>query len=113
MDLINQSCELSEQLKAKLMQAESERTLSREELKQAQAQLSQYNQLLASLKCSHQAKLETVQEFKQALQEFGVHADEGRLNVLSVVAMSCKNVYTHHAVVRVNTNSLLPLLSWK
>lgn len=79
MDLLNQSSELSEQLKAKLVQAESERTRSREELKQAQAQLSQYNQLLASLKSSHQAKLETVQEFKQELQEFGVHADEGAI----------------------------------
>ncbi|EGR4131952.1 chromosome partition protein MukB [Vibrio cholerae] len=78
-DLLNQSSELSEQLKAKLVQAESERTRSREELKQAQAQLSQYNQLLASLKSSHQAKLETVQEFKQELQEFGVHADEGAI----------------------------------
>lgn len=34
---------------------------------------------MASLKSSHQAKLETVQEFKQELQEFGVHADEGAI----------------------------------
>ncbi|MCV5340697.1 hypothetical protein OFC87_27570, partial [Escherichia coli] len=53
------------------------RTRSREELKQAQGQMNQYNQVLASLKSSHQAKLETVQEFKQELQEFGVNADEG------------------------------------
>lgn len=78
-DLLSQSSELSEQLKAKLIQAESVRNHSREELKQAQAQLSQYHQVLASLKSSHQAKLETVQEFKQELQEFGVQVDDGAL----------------------------------
>ena len=76
-DLLNKSSELSEQLKAKLVEAERARTRSRDELKQAQSQLSQYHQLLASLKSSHQAKQETVQEFKQELQEFGVTADEG------------------------------------
>ena len=39
--------------------------------------MNQYHQVLASLKSSHQAKQETVHEFKQELQEFGVHADEG------------------------------------
>ncbi|EPN4955466.1 chromosome partition protein MukB [Vibrio diabolicus] len=76
-DLLNKSSELSEQLKAKLVQAEQMRTRSREELKQSQGKMNQYNQVLASLKSSHQAKLETVQEFKQELQEFGVNADEG------------------------------------
>lgn len=76
-DLLNQSSELSEQLKAKLVEAERMRTRSREEFKQAQGQMNQYNQVLASLKSSHQAKLETVQEFKQELQEYGVTADEG------------------------------------
>ena len=76
-DLLNKSSELSDQLKAKLVQAEQMRTRSREELKQSQSQMNQYNQVLASLKSSHQAKLETVQEFKQELQEFGVNADEG------------------------------------
>jgi len=78
-DLLNQSSELSEQLKAKLVQAESLRQRTREELKQAQAQFNQYNQVLASLKSAHQAKLETMQEFKQELQEFGVHPDENAL----------------------------------
>ncbi|WP_367317421.1 chromosome partition protein MukB [Vibrio coralliilyticus] len=76
-DLLNKSCELSEQLKAKLVEAERHRTRSRDELKQSQGQMNQYNQVLASLKSSHQAKQETVQEFKQELQEFGVTADEG------------------------------------
>ncbi|QIA64927.1 chromosome partition protein MukB [Vibrio astriarenae] len=76
-DLLNKSSELSEQLKAKLVEAEAARTRSREQLKQSQGQMNQYNQVLASLKSSHQAKLETVQEFRQELQEFGVNADEG------------------------------------
>ncbi|KJY83145.1 cell division protein MukB [Vibrio galatheae] len=76
-DLLNQSSELSEQLKAKLVEAERARTRTRDELKQAQSQMNQYNQVLASLKSSHQAKLETVQEFKHELQEYGVTADEG------------------------------------
>ncbi|NRF62499.1 chromosome partition protein MukB [Vibrio coralliilyticus] len=76
-NLLNKSSELSEQLKAKLVEAERHRTRSRDELKQSQGQMNQYNQVLASLKSSHQAKQETVQEFKQELQEFGVTADEG------------------------------------
>ncbi|KYN89758.1 cell division protein MukB [Vibrio cidicii] len=76
-DLLNQGSELSEQLRGKLVAAERSRTRYREELKQAQGQMNQYNQVLASLKSSYQAKLETVQEFKQELAEFGVHADDG------------------------------------
>ncbi|WED20750.1 chromosome partition protein MukB [Vibrio sp. JC009] len=75
--LLNQSSELSDQLKEKLVNAERARTRSRDQFKQTQEQLSQYNQVLASLKSSHQAKSETVQEFRMELQEFGVHADEG------------------------------------
>lgn len=77
--LLDQNSELSENLKVKLAQAEKQRTQGREALKQAQAQLNQYHQVLASLKSSHQAKLETVQEFKQDLQELGVQPDEGAL----------------------------------
>ena len=77
--LLSQSSELSEQLKAKLAQAEVQRTRSRDALKQAQNQMNQYNQVLASLKSSHQAKLETVQEFKLELQDLGVQADESAL----------------------------------
>ena len=74
-ELLNKSSELNEQLKAKLVAAERERTRSRDALKQSRAQANQYNQLMASLKSSHQAKLETVQEFERELQELGVRAD--------------------------------------
>ncbi|MCK6261953.1 chromosome partition protein MukB [Vibrio sp. ZSDE26] len=78
-DLLNKSSELNDQLKAKLVDAERTRTRFREEQKQVQGQMSQYQQVLASLKSSHQAKQETVQEFKQELQEYGVTADEASL----------------------------------
>lgn len=74
-ELLSKSSELNEQLKSKLETAERERTRHRESLKQAQTQSNQYNQLLASLKSSHQAKQETVQEFERELQELGVRAD--------------------------------------
>ncbi|OEF27477.1 chromosome partition protein MukB, partial [Vibrio rumoiensis] len=77
--LLDKSSELSEQLKAKLAQAEQSKLRGREAFKQAQGQLNQYNQLLASLKSSHQAKLETVQEFKQELQEYGITPDMSAL----------------------------------
>ncbi|MFC5078064.1 Chromosome partition protein MukB [Vibrio thalassae] len=79
MNMLNQSSELSEQLKAKLVQAESTRSRLREGLKQVQEQANQYNQVLASLKSSHQAKLETVQEFRAELQEYGIVPDESAL----------------------------------
>ena len=74
-DMLNKSSELNEQLKAKLAAAERERNRCRDALKQTRSQANQYNQLLASLKSSHQAKLETVQEFERELQELGVRAD--------------------------------------
>ncbi|MGR5061555.1 chromosome partition protein MukB [Photobacterium sp. DNB22_13_2] len=74
-DMLNKSSELNEQLKAKLASAERERNRCRDTLKQTRSQVNQYNQLLASLKSSHQAKMETVQEFERELQELGVRAD--------------------------------------
>ncbi|MGB2078655.1 MAG: chromosome partition protein MukB [Vibrio sp.] len=78
-DLVNQSSELSEQLKAKLEAAEHNKRQSREKLKQIQAKFSEYNQLLASLRSSYQAKQETVQEFNQELQSYGVAISEDAL----------------------------------
>lgn len=78
-EMLNQSSELSENLKRKLVDAERTKSRSRDELKQARSQVSQYNQLLASLKSSYQAKRETVQEFRLEMNELGVAADEGAL----------------------------------
>jgi chromosome partition protein MukB len=77
--LVGESGELSEQLKAKLITAEKQRQQAREAYKQAQQTLNETNQVLVSLKSAHHAKLETVQEFEQELQEAGIHADESAL----------------------------------
>ncbi|GAM61651.1 chromosome partition protein mukB [Vibrio ishigakensis] len=77
--LLEKSSELSEQLKAKLVVAEQQKERAREGYKQAQQQHSQYNQLLATLKSSHQAKTETVQEFKQELSSAGIVLDDAIL----------------------------------
>ncbi|MBL4831019.1 MAG: chromosome partition protein MukB [Aliivibrio sp.] len=74
-ELVGKSSELNEQLKNKLVAAESIRVQSRDQLKLTRSQSNQYSQLMASLKSAHQAKLETIQEFKRELQELGVYAD--------------------------------------
>lgn len=74
-ELLNQSSELSEQLKKKLEDAERVRTRARDDVKQVRQQTNQYNQLLITLKTSHQAKQETITEFKRELAELGVRAD--------------------------------------
>ncbi|CAM4029295.1 chromosome partition protein MukB [Vibrio neonatus] len=77
--LLDKSNELSDQLKLKLVSAEAAKERAKEGLKQAQKQFQQYNQLLATLKSSHQAKSETVQEFRQELSDAGVTLDDGIL----------------------------------
>lgn len=110
-DLLNQSSELSEQLKAKLVQAEQMRTRSREELKQAQGQMNQYNQVLASLKSSHQAKLKLFKSSNKNCKSLVLTPMKAQKSVRSVAVMSCTSVYTHLVVVRVNTSVPSPLLS--
>ncbi len=78
-EMLSKSSELSDNLKRKLVEAERAKTRSRDEVKQARSQVGQYNQLLASLKSSFQAKQETVQEFRAEMSELGVVADEGAL----------------------------------
>ncbi len=78
-DMLTQSSELNEQLKAKLKDAEQVRQRERDALKQVQGQNSQYQQLLASLKSAHQSKQETLNEFKREFAELGVQADEEAL----------------------------------
>ncbi len=79
-DLLNKESELSEQLKRKLAQAESQRSSAREAVKQSQHQFNDCNQVLASLKSAHQAKQETLNEFKQEIAQIGVSVDEHSLH---------------------------------
>ena len=53
------------------------------------AQLSQYNQVLASLKSSYDTKKELLNDLYKELQDIGVRADAGAKSVLARVAMNC------------------------
>ena len=67
----------AEKLRERLEQAEAERTRAREALRGHAAQLSQYNQVLASLKSSYDTKKELLNDLQRELQDIGVRADSG------------------------------------
>lgn len=55
-EMLSGNSDLNEKLRERLEQAEAERTRAREALRGHAAQLSQYNQVLASLKSSYDTK---------------------------------------------------------
>ncbi|MDI9222914.1 chromosome partition protein MukB [Pantoea sp. EA-12] len=73
--MLNGNTDLNEKLRRRLEQAEAERSSARERLRGHQAQLTQYSQVLASLKSSYDAKRDMLKEMQQEMQDIGVHAD--------------------------------------
>ncbi|PLV62174.1 chromosome partition protein MukB [Erwinia sp. B116] len=73
--MLNGTSDLNEKLRQRLEQAEGERARAREQLRQHQGQLTQYSQVLASLKSSYDAKREMLKELQQEMQDIGVQAD--------------------------------------
>jgi len=73
--MLNGTSDLNEKLRQRLDQAEGERTRAREKLRQHQAQLTQYSQVLASLKSSYDAKRDMLKELQQEMLDIGVQAD--------------------------------------
>ncbi|MGE9550568.1 chromosome partition protein MukB [Erwinia amylovora] len=73
--MLNGNSDLNEKLRQRLEQAESERARAREQMRSHQAQLTQYAQLLASLKSSYDAKCDMLKELQQEMQDIGVQAD--------------------------------------
>jgi len=73
--MLNGTSDLNEKLRQRLEQAESERARAREQLRQHQGQLTQYSQVLASLKSSYDAKRDMLKELQQEMQDIGVQAD--------------------------------------
>ncbi len=69
--------DLNEQLRKRLEQAEIERTRAREALRTHAAQVSQYHQVLASLKSSFDTKKELLNDLNKELKDIGVRADAG------------------------------------
>lgn len=76
-NMLETSSELSEQLTKKLAEAELLRSKYRESAKSIRHQASQYNQVFVSLKSAYQAKSETVSEFLNEFNEFGVAVEHG------------------------------------
>ncbi|RAT18018.1 cell division protein MukB [Lonsdalea populi] len=73
--MLHADADLNDKLRQRLEQAETERTRAREQLRQHQAQLTQYSQLQASLKSAYDAKREMLKELTQELTDIGVRAD--------------------------------------
>lgn len=73
--MLNGNNDLSDRLRRQLEQAEGERSRARERLREHRAQLTQYSQVLASLKSSHDTKRDMLKELLQEMQDIGVHAD--------------------------------------
>lgn len=73
--MLTENSSLNDKLRQRLEQAEAERTRAREQLRQYQAQFTQYNQVLASLKSSYDAKRDMLKELSQELVDIGVQAD--------------------------------------
>ncbi|WP_205416278.1 hypothetical protein, partial [Klebsiella aerogenes] len=69
--------DLNEKLRQRLEQAEAERTRAREAMRTHAAQLSQYSQVMASLKSSFDTKQELLNDLHKELQDIGVRADSG------------------------------------
>ncbi|MDI9768415.1 chromosome partition protein MukB [Pantoea dispersa] len=73
--MLTGNSDLNEKLRQRLEQAEGERSRARERLREHQAQLTQYSQVLASLKSSYDAKRDMLKELQQEMQDIGVYAD--------------------------------------
>ncbi|MDN6449188.1 MAG: chromosome partition protein MukB, partial [Enterobacterales bacterium] len=73
--MLTENSDLNDKLRQRLEHAEADRSRTREQLRQQQAQLAQYHQVLASLKSSFEAKRDMLKELSQELQDIGVQAD--------------------------------------
>ena len=73
--MLTENSDLNDKLRQRLEHAEAERTRARDQMRQHQAQFTQYSQVLASLKSSFDAKRDMLKELGQELQDIGVQAD--------------------------------------
>jgi chromosome partition protein MukB len=64
--MLSGNSDLNEKLRERLEQAEAERTRAREALRSHAAQLSQYNQVMASLKSSFDTKKELLNDLQKS-----------------------------------------------
>ncbi|MFD1805709.1 chromosome partition protein MukB [Pasteurella oralis] len=73
----SETSELNEQLRARLEEMQQQRDLQREQLRQKQAQFSNYNRVYIELQTSFNNKNQMLQELLQEVGELGVRADDG------------------------------------
>lgn len=73
--MLTENSDLNDKLRQRLEHAEAERARARDALRQHQTQLTQLNQVLASLKSAYEAKRDMFAELTQELQDIGVQAD--------------------------------------
>lgn len=73
--MLTENSDLNDKLRQRLEHAEADRNRAREQLRSYQTQYSQFNQVLASLKSSYDAKQDMLKELNQELQDIGVQAD--------------------------------------
>ncbi|MCE1704481.1 hypothetical protein LWT84_23440, partial [Enterobacter hormaechei] len=73
--MLSENADLNDKLRQRLEHAESDRSRAREQLRQQQAQYSQFNQVLASLKSSYETNQDMLKELHQEMKEIGVRAD--------------------------------------
>ncbi|WP_317177228.1 chromosome partition protein MukB [Pectobacterium sp. HCp5_1] len=94
--MLGENAGLNDKLRHRLEQAEAERAKAREQLRQHQAQLTQYSQVQASLKSSYDAKQDMLKELTQELQDIGVRADA------DAEARACQRRDELHAALSTN-----------
>ena len=73
--MLTGTSDLNEKLRQRLEHAEAERARAREQLREHQAKLTQYSQVLASLKSAYDAKRDMLKELQQEMLDIGVQAD--------------------------------------
>lgn len=88
-EMLSGNSDLNEKLRQRLEQAEAERTRAREALRSHAAQLSQYSQVLASLKSSYDTKKSCLTICSANYRILAFAPTAGRKSVPASVAMNC------------------------
>lgn len=88
-EMLSGNSDLNEKLRQRLEQAEAERTRAREALRSHAAQLSQYSQVLASLKSSYDTKKSCLTICSANYRILAFAPTAGRKNAPASVAMNC------------------------
>ncbi|MDU4093634.1 MAG: chromosome partition protein MukB, partial [Pantoea sp.] len=98
--MLTGTSDLNEKLRQRLEQAEAERARARERLREHQAKLTQYSQVLASLKSAYDAKRDMLKELQQEMQDIGVQADSSAEERARIRRDELHNALSHNRLRR-------------